>query len=91
MSTRRESCCSPRISTAACRVVICVLTENWLNSSDCFNEFQAAWYMGKSILPLFFVDIDAPARARDRHQTRAGRGLARNDAAQADRGYRRGL
>lgn len=49
-----------RDQAAACRVVICVLTGNWLNSSDCFNEFQAAWYMGKSILPLFFVDIEAP-------------------------------
>ena len=45
---------------AACPVVLCMITPNWLASSDCFNEFQAAWYMGKKILPLFFVD---PAQA----------------------------
>jgi len=63
-----------RDQAAACRVVICVLTENWLNSSDCFNEFQAAWYMGKSILPLFFVDIDAPGTGEPAR--RLGRVLA---------------
>ncbi|KRS16426.1 toll/interleukin-1 receptor domain-containing protein [Roseovarius indicus] len=63
-----------RDQAAACRVVICVLTENWLNSSDCFNEFQAAWYMGKSILPLFFVDIDAPGSGEPAR--RLGRVLA---------------
>ncbi|MEQ8896786.1 MAG: toll/interleukin-1 receptor domain-containing protein [Roseovarius sp.] len=63
-----------RDQAAACRVVICVLTGNWLNSSDCFNEFQAAWYMGKSILPLFFVDIDAPGTGEPAR--RLGRVLA---------------
>ena len=63
-----------RDQAAACRVVICVLTENWLTSSDCFNEFQAAWYMGKSILPLFFVDIDAPGTGEPAR--RLGRVLA---------------
>lgn len=63
-----------RDQAAACRVVICVLTEHWLNSSDCFNEFQAAWYMGKSILPLFFVDIEAPGSGEPAR--RLGRVLA---------------
>ncbi|MDF0602098.1 toll/interleukin-1 receptor domain-containing protein [Psychromarinibacter sp. C21-152] len=49
-----------RDQAAACRVVICVITRHWLASSDCFNEFQAAWYMGKSILPVFLVDLAAP-------------------------------
>ncbi|MEQ9258631.1 MAG: SUMF1/EgtB/PvdO family nonheme iron enzyme [Roseovarius sp.] len=45
-----------RERAAKCRVVLCVITPNWLASSDCFNEYQAAWYMGKAILPLLFVD-----------------------------------
>ncbi|WP_425053324.1 TIR domain-containing protein [Psychromarinibacter sp. S121] len=49
-----------RDQAASCRVVICVITGHWLSSSECFNEFQAAWYMGKSILPVFLVDLAAP-------------------------------
>jgi hypothetical protein len=44
-----------RASAAACRVVICVVTPNWLTSNECFNEFRAAWYMGKRIIPLFLL------------------------------------
>jgi formylglycine-generating enzyme required for sulfatase activity len=42
-------------SAGSCRVVICLVTPNWLISSDCFNEFLAAWYMGKRIIPLFLL------------------------------------
>jgi hypothetical protein len=42
-----------KASAWACRVVICLVTENWLASSECFGEFRAAWYMGKCIVPLF--------------------------------------
>ena len=38
-----------RKSAGACRVVVCLVTENWLASDECFNEFRAAWYMGKRI------------------------------------------
>jgi hypothetical protein len=31
-----------RASAGACRVVVCLLSENWLRSHDCFNEFLAA-------------------------------------------------
>jgi hypothetical protein len=40
-----------RASAGACRVVLCLATENWLASLECFNEFRAAWYMGKRISP----------------------------------------
>ncbi|MEO1284501.1 MAG: SUMF1/EgtB/PvdO family nonheme iron enzyme [Pseudomonadota bacterium] len=60
-----------RAQAAACPVVLCMITPNWLASSDCFNEFQAAWYMGKKILPLFLVD---PAQAGS---DEPGRRLAR--------------
>ena len=44
-----------RASAGACRVVICLVTPNWLTSNECFNEFRAAWYMGKRIIPLFLL------------------------------------
>ncbi len=49
-----------RDQAASCRVVICLISADWLRSSDCYNEFQAAWYMGKSILPLFLLDMHNP-------------------------------
>jgi hypothetical protein len=57
-----------RASAGSCRVVICFVTLHWLRSAECFNEFGAAWYMGKRIIPLFLlptsVDLDAEAGAR---------------------------
>jgi formylglycine-generating enzyme required for sulfatase activity len=41
-----------REASGACRVVICLVTENWLDSAECFGEFKAAWYMGKRVIPL---------------------------------------
>ena len=43
-------------SASACRVVIFIITPNWLSSAECFGEFKAAWYMGKRLIPLFLVD-----------------------------------
>jgi hypothetical protein len=34
-----------RKSAAACRVVICLVTENWLASEQCFGEFVAGNYI----------------------------------------------
>jgi WD40 repeat protein len=41
-----------RSAKASCRVVVCLVTANWLDSDDCFSEFLAAWYQGKRIIPL---------------------------------------
>ena len=41
-----------RESAGSCRAVICLVTERWLTSDECFAEFRAAWYMGKRIIPL---------------------------------------
>jgi len=41
-----------RAAKASCRAVICLVTENWLDSDDCTGEFMAAWYLGKRIIPL---------------------------------------
>jgi formylglycine-generating enzyme required for sulfatase activity len=46
-------------SAAACRVIVCLVSENWLASQDCFGEFVAAGYMGKRIIPLFLLSTSA--------------------------------
>lgn len=57
-----------RRSAGACRVILCLVTQNWLNSANCFNEFLSAWYMGKRIVPLFATGpaemLTAEARQR---------------------------
>jgi formylglycine-generating enzyme required for sulfatase activity len=41
-----------REASGVCRVVMCLVTERWLASDECFAEFKAAWYLGKRIIPL---------------------------------------
>src|SRR5271169_4850211 len=48
-----------RDAAGACRVVVCLVTENWLASDECYSEFRAAWYMGKRIVPLFALETAA--------------------------------
>jgi formylglycine-generating enzyme required for sulfatase activity len=45
-----------REASGACRVVVCLVTERWLASDECFGEFKAAWYMGKRIIPLLALE-----------------------------------
>ena len=42
-------------SAPSCRAVILVVTTNWLSSDQCYSQFRAAWYMGKRIIPMFFL------------------------------------
>jgi formylglycine-generating enzyme required for sulfatase activity len=57
-----------RASAGSCRVVICFVTRDWLASPECFNEFGAAWYMGKRIIPLLLLPpstkLNAEAKTR---------------------------
>jgi formylglycine-generating enzyme required for sulfatase activity len=49
-----------RAQTGAARVVVCLVTPNWLSSRDCEAEFMAAWYLGKRIIPLYHLpEMDA--------------------------------
>ena len=48
-----------RASAGSCRVILCLVTGHWLASYECFNEFRAAWYMGKRIIPLFLLPSTA--------------------------------
>ncbi|MEM7329688.1 MAG: toll/interleukin-1 receptor domain-containing protein [Pseudomonadota bacterium] len=60
-------------AVGACRVVICLVTENWLRSKECDGEFIAARYMGKKIIPLLGVDPDIPEAATRDPSDAAGR------------------
>jgi hypothetical protein len=53
-----------RESAGSCRVVICLVTERWLSSDECFAEFRAAWYMGKRIIPLIALAPGSSPNAR---------------------------
>ena len=44
-----------RANAGSARVVLCLVTPNWLASGECPSEFKAAWYMGKRIIPLFLL------------------------------------
>ena len=44
-----------REAAGACKLVVLLVTPNWLASTECPSEFKAAWYMGKRILPLFLL------------------------------------
>jgi TIR domain len=48
-----------RAASGACRVILCLVTENWLASSECFGEFEAGWYLSKRIIPLFLLPPSA--------------------------------
>ena len=41
-----------RAAKASCRVVLCLVTPEWLHSDECYAEFRAAWYMGRRIIAL---------------------------------------
>ncbi|WP_353257895.1 SUMF1/EgtB/PvdO family nonheme iron enzyme [Hyphomonas sp.] len=55
-----------RANAGSCRVVLCLVTPNWLASSECPSEFKAAWYMGKRIIPLFLLGDEAALDDRQR-------------------------
>src|SRR5271166_188807 len=58
-------------ATGACRVVVCLVTENWLASDECFSEFRAASYMGKRIIPLFALGPGGSSRHERLHKVLA--------------------
>jgi formylglycine-generating enzyme required for sulfatase activity len=68
-----------RAASSACRVVICLVTPNWLASSECFHEFGTAWYMGKRLVPLFLLpqsaNLDGEAKTRFARVTGEDQGI----------------
>lgn len=47
-------------AAGTCRVVLCIVTPNWLASSECLAEFDASFYMGKRVFPLFLLAAGQP-------------------------------
>jgi formylglycine-generating enzyme required for sulfatase activity len=77
-----------RASAGDCRVIICLVTENWLGSLDCFGEFVAAGYMGKRIIPLFVLSsaasLDTDRAARLARVSAEFQGIKLNTCMRAD-------
>jgi TIR domain len=48
-----------RRAGGACRVVLSLVTANWLGSSECFGEFLAGWYAGRRMIALICAPVDA--------------------------------
>jgi TIR domain len=41
-----------RQAKGSCRIVLCLVTAEWLASDECYGEFTAGWYAGRRIMPL---------------------------------------
>jgi hypothetical protein len=44
-----------RRAGGSCRVVLSLVTPDWLASSECFGEFTAGWYAGRRMIPLMCI------------------------------------
>ena len=44
-----------RRAGSSCRVVLSLVTLDWLASNECFGEFAAGWYAGRRMIPLLCV------------------------------------
>ena len=56
-----------RRAKGACRVVLCLVTQQWLESDECYGEFKACWYLGRRIIPLLVLaDATLTNRQHDR-------------------------
>lgn len=51
-----------RSAKRSCRVVLCFVTPEWLNSDECFAEFKASWYLGRKMIPLLAVQASVLSR-----------------------------
>ena len=45
-----------RRAGGSCRVILSLVTPDWLASSECFGEFTAGWYAGRRMIPLICID-----------------------------------
>lgn len=67
-----------RRAKGACRVVLCLVTREWLESDECYGEFMAGWYAGRRMIPLLAV---GPAPLDAKQQTRMKRVLLEDQGA----------
>ncbi|MDE3113956.1 MAG: SUMF1/EgtB/PvdO family nonheme iron enzyme [Pseudomonadota bacterium] len=59
-----------RRAKSACRVVLCLITPEWLESDECYGEFMAAWYAGRRMVPLLALGA---AELNEKQKKRLGR------------------
>ncbi len=59
-----------RAPSGEARALVCLVTDAWLDSADCFNYFVAAWTEGIRIIPLIAVSGDARSDDADARLTR---------------------
>jgi tetratricopeptide (TPR) repeat protein len=48
-----------------CEAVLCIITENWLNSRWCLSEYLLAKQLGKRLFPVIFGDVGISALPAD--------------------------
>ena len=68
-----------RRAKGSCRVVVCLVTPEWLASDECYGEFTAGWYAGRRMIPLLAV---AEANLDDKQKGRLVRVLNEDQAAE---------
>ena len=55
-----------RRSNATCKIVICLVTNAWLTSDECYHEFGITQLSGKRIIPLILTSGRLPRRSAER-------------------------
>ena len=71
-----------RRASGSCRVVLCLVTPEWLASSECFGEFTAGWYAGRRLIPLICVP---DAKLDDTQEKRLSRVLLEDQGVDISR------
>jgi hypothetical protein len=71
-----------RRASSACRVVLSLVTPDWLASSECFGEFTAAWYAGRRMIALVCVP---DAKLDDTQEKRLARVLLEDQGVDISR------
>jgi formylglycine-generating enzyme required for sulfatase activity len=68
-----------RRAKGSCRVVVCLVTPEWLASDECYGEFMAGWYAGRRMIPLLAV---AGVNLDDKQKSRLARVLNEDQATE---------
>jgi len=71
-----------RRAKGSCRVILCIVTLDWLASDECYGEFSAGWYAGKRLIPLVAID---GAKLNQNQETRLRRMLSEDQGVDISR------
>jgi hypothetical protein len=67
-----------RRAKSSCRVVICLVTPEWLSSDECYGEFTAGWYAGRRMIPALSL---TGSKLDSKQQIRLNRVLSEDQGA----------